>query len=75
MYGPNYVKLSRVFAVQLFSMFIVYWEALAMPRCPRSDSTPIGPTAMPSPPPPPFASPSPMHYYNTHCSGVGGNRG
>jgi hypothetical protein len=36
-----------------------------MPHYPRSDPTPIGPTAMPSPPP--FASPSPMHC-NTRCS-------
>jgi hypothetical protein len=28
MYGPNYVKLSRVFAVQLFSMFIGHYAAL-----------------------------------------------
>jgi hypothetical protein len=28
MYGPNYVKLSRVFAVQLFSMFIGNYAAL-----------------------------------------------
>jgi hypothetical protein len=28
MYGPNYVKLSRVFAVQLFSMFIEHYAAL-----------------------------------------------
>jgi hypothetical protein len=28
MYGPNYVKLSRVFAVQLFSVFIVHYAAL-----------------------------------------------
>jgi hypothetical protein len=29
MYGPNYVKLSRVFAVQLFSMIIEHYAALA----------------------------------------------
>jgi hypothetical protein len=63
MYGPNYVKLSRVFAVQLFSMFIGHYAAL--PPDPRSDPTPINPTAMPSPPP--FASLSPMHC-NTRCS-------
>jgi uncharacterized protein YbdZ (MbtH family) len=28
MYGPNYVKLSRVFAVQLFRMFIGHYAAL-----------------------------------------------
>jgi hypothetical protein len=28
MYGPNYVKLSRVFAVQLFSMFREHYAAL-----------------------------------------------
>jgi hypothetical protein len=28
MYGPNYVKLSRVFAVQLLSMFIEHYTAL-----------------------------------------------
>jgi hypothetical protein len=29
MYGPNYVKLSRVFAVQLFScMFLEHYAAL-----------------------------------------------
>jgi hypothetical protein len=28
MYGPNYVKLSRVFAVQLFSMIIGHYAAL-----------------------------------------------
>jgi hypothetical protein len=28
MYGPNYVKLSRVFAVQLFSMIIEHYGAL-----------------------------------------------
>ena len=28
MYGPNYVKLSRVFAVQLFSMIIEHYAAL-----------------------------------------------
>jgi hypothetical protein len=28
MYGPNYVKLSRGFAVQLFSMFIGHYVAL-----------------------------------------------
>jgi hypothetical protein len=28
MYGPNYVKLSRVFAVQLLSVFIVHFAAL-----------------------------------------------
>jgi hypothetical protein len=28
MYGPNYVKLSRVFAVQLFSTFIGHYAAL-----------------------------------------------
>jgi hypothetical protein len=28
MYGPNYVKLSRVFAVQLFSVFIAHYTAL-----------------------------------------------
>jgi hypothetical protein len=28
MYGPNYVKLSRVFAVHLFSMFIGHYAAL-----------------------------------------------
>jgi hypothetical protein len=28
MYGPNYVKLSRVFAVQLFSMFSGHYAAL-----------------------------------------------
>jgi hypothetical protein len=28
MYGPNYVKLSRVFAVQLFSMFSEHYAAL-----------------------------------------------
>jgi hypothetical protein len=28
MYGPNYVKLSRVFAAQLFNVFIVHYAAL-----------------------------------------------
>jgi hypothetical protein len=28
MYGPNYVKLSRVFAVQLFGMLIGHYAAL-----------------------------------------------
>jgi hypothetical protein len=28
MYGPNYVKLSRVFAVQLFGMFSGHYTAL-----------------------------------------------
>jgi hypothetical protein len=28
MYGPNYVKLSRIFAVQLFSMFSGHYAAL-----------------------------------------------
>jgi hypothetical protein len=28
MYGPNYVKLSRFFAVQLFSMIIEHYAAL-----------------------------------------------
>jgi hypothetical protein len=28
MYGPNYVKLSRVFAVQLFSMTTGHYAAL-----------------------------------------------
>jgi hypothetical protein len=28
MYGPNYVKLSRVFAAQLFSMIIGHYAAL-----------------------------------------------
>jgi hypothetical protein len=28
MYGPNYVNLSRVFAVQLFGMFIGHYAAL-----------------------------------------------
>jgi hypothetical protein len=28
MYAPNYVKLSRVFAVQLFSMIIEHYAAL-----------------------------------------------
>jgi hypothetical protein len=28
MYGPNYVKLSRVFAVQLFNVFIGHYAAL-----------------------------------------------
>jgi hypothetical protein len=28
MYGPNYVKLSRVFAVHLFSMIIEHYAAL-----------------------------------------------
>ena len=28
MYGPTYVKLSRVFAVQLFSMIIEHYAAL-----------------------------------------------
>jgi hypothetical protein len=28
MYGPNYVKLSRVFAVQLFGMTIEHYAAL-----------------------------------------------
>jgi hypothetical protein len=28
MYGPNYVKLSRLFAVQLFSMFIGHYATL-----------------------------------------------
>jgi hypothetical protein len=41
MYGPNYVKLSRVFAVQLLSMFIGHYTALPEHH-PRSDSTPIG---------------------------------
>jgi hypothetical protein len=65
MYGPNYAELGRgrVFAVQLFSM--IKWLLSTIPRCPRSDPTPIGPTAMPSSPP--FASPSPIHF-NTHCS-------
>jgi hypothetical protein len=35
MYGPNYVKLSRVFAVQLFSMSIGHYAALPPPV--RSD--------------------------------------
>jgi hypothetical protein len=48
MYGPNYVKLSRVFAVQLLSMIIEHYTALALTPV-RSD--PMDPTAMPSPPP------------------------
>ena len=32
MYGPNYVKLSRPFAVQLFSMFIGHYAALSPVR-------------------------------------------
>ena len=32
MCGPNYVKLSRVFAVQLFSMFIGHYTALSPVR-------------------------------------------
>ena len=32
MYGPNYVKLSRVFAVQLFSVFIGHYAALSPVR-------------------------------------------
>jgi hypothetical protein len=31
-YGPNYVKLSRVFAVQSFSMFIAHYAALLPAR-------------------------------------------
>jgi hypothetical protein len=31
MYGPNYVKLSRVFAVKLFSMFIGHYAATPGP--------------------------------------------
>jgi hypothetical protein len=31
MYGPNYVKLSRVFAVELLSMFIGHYAALTTP--------------------------------------------
>jgi hypothetical protein len=65
MYGPNYVKLSGAFAVRLFSMSIPYY--LYRARYPRPGPGPIGPTAMPSPPP--FASPSPRHC-NTHCSRV-----
>jgi hypothetical protein len=32
MYGPNYVKLSRVFAVQLISIFIGHYAALTPVR-------------------------------------------
>jgi hypothetical protein len=32
MHGPNYVKLSRVFAVQLFSMIIEHYAALSPVR-------------------------------------------
>jgi hypothetical protein len=55
MYGPNYVKLSRVFAAQLFSVITEHYAALR----PRSDPTPIGPTAMPrlhSPRPHPYTA-------------------
>jgi hypothetical protein len=50
MYGPNYVKLSRVFAVQLFGMIIEHYAAYYA-ALPPVRSTPIGPTAMPSWPP------------------------
>jgi hypothetical protein len=42
MYGPNYVKLSRVFAVQLFSMFIGHYAGRATPG-------PIRPPLAPQP--------------------------
>jgi hypothetical protein len=32
MYVPNYVKLSRLFAVQLFSIFIAHYTALPPAR-------------------------------------------
>jgi hypothetical protein len=32
MYGPNYVKLSSVFAAQLFNVFIVHYTALPLVR-------------------------------------------
>jgi hypothetical protein len=32
MYGPNYIKLSRVFAVQLLSTFIGHYAALTPVR-------------------------------------------
>jgi hypothetical protein len=63
MCGPNYVKLSRVFAAKLFSMSIAHY-APALPP-PGPIRPPLAPhTAMTSPPP--FASPSPIHC-NTHC--------
>jgi hypothetical protein len=58
MYGPNNVKLSRVFAVQLFSMLIGHYVA---PPPVRSD--PHWPHSHASPPP--FASPLSIHC-NTH---------
>jgi hypothetical protein len=42
MYGPNYVKLSRVFAVQLLGVFIVYYLCRATPG-------PIRPPLAPQP--------------------------
>jgi hypothetical protein len=42
MYGPNYVKLSRVFAVQLFGMIIEHYAALRTPG-------PIRPPLVPQP--------------------------
>jgi uncharacterized protein YbdZ (MbtH family) len=59
MNGPNYVKLSRVFAVQLFGMFLGHCAALPPVRF-----DPHWSTAMPSPPP--FASPSPIHHALQH---------
>jgi hypothetical protein len=46
----------------------VYYWALCR-ATPRSDPTPIAPTAMPSPPP--FASPSPMHCNTARDSNLG----
>jgi hypothetical protein len=41
MYVPNYVKLSRVFAVQLFSMFI--WHYVALPPVRSAIRPPLAP--------------------------------
>jgi hypothetical protein len=60
MYGPNYVKLSRVFAVQLFSMFSGHYTAYRAAPGPIRPPLAIGhwplagpgPTAEPRPPRP-----------------------
>jgi hypothetical protein len=68
MYGPNYVKLSRVCAMSYALCSCLVCLLGTMPHQPRArDPLPVGPTSMPSPPS--FASPSPRHkQHNTHCS-------